>query len=129
MVEEKERGELNIDYSLEEVVEILKMPPLFKAVSLGEVVLERSERNKFPVIKKGYTESLRRVVACEGKKVPLVFRSFLRRYNSYFGKDIYPLLDDLDDESVVYIVGSLRFEENLRTYRHFLSKPVVDLDH
>ena len=111
--------EAEIEVSLEELVYLLKNPPLIERISSEKKILTKSERKKFSMIKKGYKESLERVVRAEKKKLPLVFRDFLKRYESYF-KGNYDLLESLDNESIGYVIGHLEFEKNVQKNRYYI---------
>jgi hypothetical protein len=117
MVKE-EVGELEV--SLEEIVEVLRVPYLFSDIGNGKLTLERSAKKKFPVVKKEYNNSLKRVINSPKNKLPFVFRSFINKYNDIFGKDVYTILNELDNESIAYVIGSLEFEENIRKYSPFV---------
>ena len=65
--------------------------------------------------------SLEKVIDFKGKNLPIVFRTFLKRYYSYF-EEGYSLLDGLNNESIEYVVGSLQFDKNLNKYKRFLPK-------
>ena len=121
-----EEGEIEV--SLEEIVYLLKNPPLIERISFGGKLLNKSEKKKFSLIKKGYWESLERVVKSEKKKLPLVFRDFLRRYESYF-KGNYDLLDSLDNESIGYVIGHLEFEKHVQENRHYIPEETSNYTH
>ena len=101
---------------------------IFLSRSFGKNLLTKSERKKFSLIRKGYAESLERVVRAEEKKLPLVFRDFLKRYESYF-KGNYDILDSLDNESIGYVVGHLQFEKHMQQNRDFIPMEVSNLNH
>jgi hypothetical protein len=115
MAREEVRGEF--DVSLEEVVRLLKIPPLIQEISSGRLFLEDSQKYKFPLIKKSYKDSLDRVVCSQGENAVQAFRIFIKRFDSYFGKQIFEYLDSMDRESVDYVLGSLKFENHLEKFK------------
>ena len=117
-----------IEYSLEDLVCLLKNPPLFERILLEKNFLTKEDKKKFSSIKEVYNSSLWKVINSEREKLPIKFRSFLRRFDSYFG-DGYSILGSLDSESIEYVVGSLQFYENLQKHRNSIPMYGSNLNH
>jgi len=118
-----------MEFSLEEIVSLIKVPPWIRGISEGEVILKPGEREKFSLLKKNYEDSLKRVLSYDEKNLPHGFRFFLRRYDSYFGASLFPILEDLDNQSINYIVGSLKFEKNVKKFKEFIPTHIPDYTH
>lgn len=118
----------SIELCLEEIVQVLKKPPLFQGVEDGVFTLMRSAVKKFPVVKKGYTDSLTKLIESSEKERSFMFKSFIRRYSNLFGDELYPILNSLSKENIEYVVGYIRFEKNLKKHKNFLVQDGLDLE-
>lgn len=123
-----ERDGEPIELSLEEIVQVLKKPPLFQGIEDGVFTLMHSAVKKFPVVKKGYTNSLTKLIESSEKERSFMFKSFIRRYSSLFGDELYPILDSLNRENIEYIIGYIKFEKNLKKHKNFLVKNDLDTE-
>jgi hypothetical protein len=123
---EKEETPLNL--SLESIVQVLKKPPLFQGVEDGVFTLMRSAVKKFPVVKKGYTNSLTKLIDSPEKERSFMFKSFIRRYSNLFGDELYSILESLNNKNIEYILGYIQFEGNLKKHKKFLVQDGLDLE-
>jgi len=112
---------------LEDLVSLLKEPPLLDRITSGKNFLKRNEKVSFYTLKRGYNASLERVINLGKKTRQIAFRSFLRRYKSYFEGD-YDLLDSLNNENLEYVISSLQFDGEVRKNRFFIPGDVSNLD-
>jgi len=117
------------EISLEEIVSLMRTPPLVRRIFDGELVLVPSDVEKFNLLKKSYDNSFKKIISSKSPNSYLEFRHFLRRYDYFFGENLFKFLDNLGNKSIDYVIGSIQFEENLKNHRHFVPKVIPEYTH
>ncbi|MFH1365412.1 MAG: hypothetical protein ABIH28_02420 [archaeon] len=120
---------IEIEVSLDEIVALIKVPPLIRKIFNGELILVPSEREKFGLLKKSYDDSFKKIISSRGSISYFEFRHFLKKYDYFFGEDIFNFLDNLGNKSIDYVLGSLQFEENIKKHKCFISKNIPKYTH
>lgn len=106
--------------SLEEVLCLIKNPPLIRHSLENSRSLNPSEREGVILVKNNYVHSLNSLLSSKDSELFFKFGSLLNKYSFLFGSEISIFLNSLEKPQIEYILGELRFEKNLKSRKTFL---------
>ncbi len=119
----------DLEVSLEEIISFIKIPPLTREFYNGSLVLISSEKKKFKLLKKSYEDSFKKIISSKNTDFSIEFRHFIKRYNYFFGEEIFNFMNNLNKKSIEYIIGTLKFEENIKEKEPFVAKSPFEYTH
>ncbi len=119
----------DLEVSLEEIVSLIKLPPLTREFYNGSLILISSEKKKFKLLKKNYEDSFKKIISSKNTDFSIEFRHFIKRYDYFFGEEVFNVMNNLNKRSIEYIVGTLKFEENMKKKEPFVAKSLPEYTH